>query len=185
MGTALWLLWRERRAAGEVRTRREALLEWAGFAGASLLPDLDVVPGVLLGDMHGFHNQAGHSLLAGLGMAVVAGLVGGLLAGRGKEGRRGGAGSVFGVVWVSVWLHIGMDALTQGRGVRLFWPLWPGRVAAPAEVFGGLRWSEGLLYRGHWVTAGEELLFGLWLLVVALGPGRKMCFWLKKKRNAV
>ncbi len=168
MGTALWSLWDSRRAGlSKPVTRLGRVTGFVAFLGASMLPDLDVIPGVLTGDLYGFHNQEMHSLFAGLMVALLAGLLFGRLR------HRRFAGDIFAVTFVSYSLHLLMDLLTYGRGVRLFWPLYAERIPAPVEVFGGLRWSEGIWYAGHWVTVGEESVFALLLL---------LCVWAYRQR---
>ncbi len=125
----------------------------------SLLPDIDVIPGVIFGDIGRFHNNVMNSLIFGLGFALlVAGSV--WLTGRGKPGFW------FLVVLVSYWLHILMDFLTVGRGVMALWPFTPERYKPPLYVFYGLHWSDGWISIRHlWTILSEMAL----VLVVGLG----------------
>ncbi|MCH8528346.1 MAG: metal-dependent hydrolase [Kiritimatiellae bacterium] len=174
MGAALWSLWDAHRpASSEPVSRVKRVTGFVGFLGASMLPDLDVVPGVLTGDMHSFHNQEMHSLFAAAGFSLLAGWMAGRLRGVRFSG------GVFAITFVSYFLHLLMDLFTYGRGLRLFWPLYSGRIQAPVEVFGGLRWSEGVLYAGHWVTFFEELVFATLLFLLVWGIRKKWFFGLK------
>jgi hypothetical protein len=167
-GAALWGIWDQwRPATARPVSPARRVLELGGFLGASMLPDLDAVAGVLTGDLYNFHNQEMHSFAAGL----VAALLFAVLLGR--KYPRHFSPPVFWITLVSYWLHLLMDAVTYGRGLRLFWPFRTERIPPPVEVFGGLRWSEGLWYRGHWITVGEESVFALLLL---------LCVWAYRQR---
>ncbi len=180
MGAALWSLWDHHRAASlEPVSRVKRVTGFVGFLGASMLPDLDAVPGVLTGDMHSFHNQEMHSLFAAVGFSLAAGWMLGRI-----RGVRFSA-EVFAVTLISYTLHLLMDLFTYGRGLRLFWPLYAGRIQAPVEVFGGLRWSEGVFYAGHWITIFEELVFATLLFLFVWGFRKKCFFGLTKNSDSV
>jgi membrane-bound metal-dependent hydrolase YbcI (DUF457 family) len=180
MGAALWRLWDARRAApSEPVSRVKRVTGFVGFLVASMLPDLDAVPGMLTRDMHSFHNQEMHSLFAAAGFSLAAGW----MAGR-VRGVRFSA-KVFAIAFISYTLHLGMDLFTYGRGLRLFWPLYSGRIQAPVEVFGGLHWSEGVFYAGHGITVIEELVFAAFLFLLVWGIRKKCFFGLKKSPGSV
>lgn len=83
---------------------------------ASILPDFDFVPGLIVGDPNRYHGGYSHSI----GLAVVAALISGLIL---IPQRRCVIFSVF-VAWT---VHCLLDALTaDGRppyGVPLLWPV--------------------------------------------------------------
>ncbi len=126
----------------------------------SLLPDIDSVLGLLVGDFGRFHNNITHSLFVGLGVALVAGMVG-------SFGLRAGFREGFLITFFCYQLHVIMDFFTVGRGVMAFWPLSSERFSSPFKLFYGFHWSDGLLSVRHGVTLITELSFSL-LLVLAL-----------------
>jgi inner membrane protein len=128
--------------------------------GLSLLADIDVVPGVLLGDFGRFHNTVTNSIFVGFGFAALIGAVGRLT---GWYRWR----SAFWLTLISYLLHIFMDYSTGGRGVMLFWPFSAERYTSPLRLFYGLRWSAGLFSLHHIWTIGTELAFVSALAVVS------------------
>jgi inner membrane protein len=133
--------------------------------GLSMLPDLDGVFGILIGDFGRVHNNFSHSLFFGFVVALGIG----------------------GVAWLKqpadYWhwvalallcyqLHIIMDFFTVGRGVMLFWPLSSARYQPPVYLFYGLHWSRGWASVTHVWTVATELgyvvLVGLMTRVLSL-----------------
>lgn len=125
----------------------------------SFVPDLDVFPGLLLGDLHGIHNGVANSLLVG---ALAALVVTGLMWLIGRVAIR----QWFAVTLIGYWLHVIMDYLAAERGVMLFWPLTSERLISPVRLFYGFHYSEGLISIRHLWTAVTELLFAAALLLV-------------------
>ncbi len=121
-------------------------------AGLSMLPDLDAVPGILLGNLKQFHNNISHSLgfalLVALGVGTGIWLI-----------RRTGFIRWFCLTLICYSLHIAMDFFTRGRGVMLFWPLTSQRFEPPLELFHGLRWSQGFPEAFEQLTLATELAF--------------------------
>lgn len=122
--------------------------------GLSLLPDLDSVLGLLLGDFGRYHNNASHSLFVGLAIAVVVGL---LAVSSGRAGFLQG----FFVALACFQLHVIMDFFTVGRGVMAFWPLTAQRFSSPLPLFYGLRWSDGWFSQRHLWTVLTEVPFAV------------------------
>ena len=85
------------------------------FVSLSLLPDLDAVPGYLLGDLFTWHNNFSHSLAAGIAAALLIGLAAALL--KSPSPARWALAAL--LCW---WTHLAMDFFTVGRGVMLLWP---------------------------------------------------------------
>jgi len=130
----------------------------------SLLPDLDVIPGLITGDLPAYHNQITHSLGCGLLVCLLYTFLRHLLpTDRPMKRTFGLAASAYG-------LHLLMDAMTWGRGVMLLWPLSTTRWQPPLYLFYGLRHSEGLFSFRHAITLVTEsltmlpLLCAVWLL---------------------
>jgi inner membrane protein len=117
-----------------------------------MLPDIDAVLGIVSGDFRRFHNNATHSLFAGLLAAAVFGL---WMRRRGSPNAR----LWFVLAWVSYALHVLMDSATLGRGVMALWPLSSNRYNFPVQLFYGVQWGKGLISIEHLVTLATELLF--------------------------
>lgn len=120
-------------ACGERRWRR---LGWAVFL--AVWPDLDLVPGLLVGDPHLFHHGASHSLLlqaaAALAVSRLAGLDPRLALAAGLS-------------------HCGLDLFnhdplgtspSQALSLPLFWPLSDLRSSPLAPLFTGGRLTTDL-----------------------------------------
>jgi membrane-bound metal-dependent hydrolase YbcI (DUF457 family) len=96
------------------RHRREAPW-WATFAWA---PDLDVLPGLAVGELGRFHHGVSHSFLA---TVLVAGAVAGAFAIRGRASIR-----ILLVVLVLCASHLALDFVTSDPGAPVGMPfLWP------------------------------------------------------------
>ena len=137
--------------------------------GLSLLPDLDVLPGILFGDMQKYHNNFTHSFLFGLGVAI---LIGGLV----KIVRRTGFSRWFGISVMAYEVHVLMDMFTHGRGVMAAWPFVTERIEVPTVLFYGLRWSEGFLTPKHLITLATELATALLVVLIASFLSRSKVF---------
>ena len=124
----------------------------------SLLPDLDVIPGLLVGDLHSIHNSLTNSILVGVLVAIA---IGGVMWIIGRMAAR----IWFLVALISYWLHIAMDYFTSERGVVLLWPISSERFTAPVQLFYGVRYSEGFISIHHLWTVATELAFALALLM--------------------
>lgn len=173
-GAVAW--WIERRAGIDApgtrppRSRRARVVVFGVFWGLSVLPDFDFLPGLLLGDVEGWHNGPSHSLVAGLVAALVLGPIAGLVLGRFLGG---GTLRWTGIVLASYWSHVLLDALTLGRGVRLLWPFVPDRLTPPFCPFYGVRWSEGLFESTLFWTLANELAFVVFVVSATLAFARR------------
>ena len=126
----------------------------------SLLPDLDVIPGIIFGDLEGFHNNIANSLVAGVLAAL---LVAGVMRFLGRQSTR----LWFFAALLSYELHLLMDYFTAERGLMLLWPFETQRYVAPFMLFFGVHYSEGLLSVHHIWTAITELAFAIGLIAVS------------------
>lgn len=142
-------------SSARVRRLPRLLIATTSF---SMLPDVDVVAGILLGDFQRFHNAFSNGVTVGLAVALA---IGGFVWLK----QRSGHWFWFATALVCYELHVLMDFLTIGRGVMLAWPFTSDRFASPVKLFYGLHWSEGFTSPMHLVTLGTELAF---LLVVGL-----------------
>lgn len=140
--------------------------------GISLLPDIDVIPGILANDLGRYHNNISHSIIFG---SMVALLLAVIVSRTLKSGIW---------IWLVIFtlgysMHALLDFFTMGeRGVMLFWPLTSERFSSPLKLFYGVRWSEGLFSQVHLHTLVNEIVF---LALVGL----VLLFIERKKLNAV
>jgi inner membrane protein len=127
-------------------------LSLVGALGLAMLPDIDSVVGIVMGDLGRYHNGWTHSLAAALGVSAIAGSV--ALCGGRVAARRW-----FVLALLCYGSHVMMDFLTIGRGVMALWPLSTERYASPIRLFYGLHWSQGWLSVRHLWTLLTELGF--------------------------
>jgi len=128
--------------------------------GMSLLPDMDLIAGVLTGDLGQFHNNVTHSLVFGLAVALVFGALAWAF-------NRRGFLRWFLIALLCYQTHIAMDFFTPGRGVMLLWPIMPDRYEPLFHLFYGVHWSEGVASVRHAWTVLTEAAFALLVIFVA------------------
>ena len=108
---------------------------WLFAAFLACAPDLDFVPGVLVGDTNRFHQGASHSLAG----AAAAGAIVGALA----RWLGGPAARLALLGFVSYASHLLLDLFTEDKrapfGIPLFWPLSSEAFQAPWPIFGGVK----------------------------------------------
>lgn len=124
----------------------------ATLIGFSLLPDLDVIPGLMLGDIAAHHNQFTHSMAFGLSVCLLYSIIRRVAPAPRSFGR------TFTLSATAYGLHLLMDFLNYGRGLMLFWPFTEQRYAPPVLLFYGLRRSDGWLSPDHLITFATESL---------------------------
>jgi hypothetical protein len=137
----------------------------------SLLPDMDCIPGLFIGDLDPFHNYYSHSvivlLLASIPLAFVVRYV--LLRFQVSRlpSRRHGFRFryIYAFTLCCVLLHVAMDVLGYGVGQMLFWPITGARFKLPFYIFYGLHWSEGWWSIRHVWTILTEGLFAVGIIV--------------------
>ncbi|MCB2187090.1 MAG: metal-dependent hydrolase [Deltaproteobacteria bacterium] len=141
-------------------------LDWCAFAGLAVLPDLDFLPGLLMGDLNRYHHGVSHTLAA----ALVVGL-GLALAGRsrGQALRWGLAG------FAILASHLALDWLAVDNrpplGIPLFWPLSGAYHQAAHPVFLDMK-REAFT----WAVIGHDLKAAAWELCL-LGPPTLLILW--------
>ncbi|MGF1482301.1 MAG: metal-dependent hydrolase [Cyanophyceae cyanobacterium] len=104
----------------------------------SNLPDLDMLPGLLLfGEPGRFHRQASHSLLVALPIGVLIAMVL-------KRFRIRGRWWIWAAGLYSV--HILLDMLVVDplppSGVQAFWPFTPEYFILPFQIFAGFKYTS-------------------------------------------
>jgi inner membrane protein len=140
------------------------------FVTLSLLPDLDAVLGILFGNFGRYHNNASHSLIVGLFVALIIGSVA-------WWRKRFGFVMWFSFALLCYEMHVIMDFFTVGRGVMLFWPLTSERFISPVLLFYGLHWSDGWISIKHVWTLVSELGFMIFVVgILYLFQNKKEIF---------
>lgn len=118
-----------------------------------MAPDLDAVYGILAGSLYRYHNQGTHSLFVMfLVCALSAPIVSSWIKGISPT-------KMTGILLLCYGLHLLLDFLTTGRGLKLLWPFSETRFISPIRLFYGLHWSEGILSVRHLTTLANEVLF--------------------------
>lgn len=141
-------------------------LAWG--TGGGLAPDLDFVPGLLVGDPSRYHHAWSHSI----GAAVVAGLLVLWLS----SDRSCRIAAVVLLAYVS---HIALDWVTADNsvpvGVPALWPILDVYVLSPVTVFPRVIHSSASPFNLHnlAVAARESLLLGLPVLLLVVYRIRK------------
>ena len=118
-------------------------------AGFSLLPDVDSMVGLAMGNFGRYHNNATHSLVVGLGIALI-------FAAIMQWQQKQGFGYWFMLALLSYEMHVLMDSATISRGVMAFWPFTTNRYLLPFRLFYGFHWSQGWLSISHLWTFSTE-----------------------------
>lgn len=148
-----------------LRTRAAPLLGVVALANA---PDLDFLPGLLVGELNRFHHGPSHSALGAMMVGLVVGAV---LFRRGLPIRW----PVLLLLAAAVLSHLAADILCQDRsppfGIPLWWPLSETRVHAPWSLFLAMEKStlgEVFSNPSNLRPALRELAIGGAVLVLAL-----------------
>ncbi len=102
------------------------------FLFIGIFPDLDFLPGLILGSPSRFHHQFTHSLFFG----IIIGTMTGLLYGKWKREHWLKYALVFTGVYYSHLLadFFGVDT-SFPYGQQLFWPFWQAYVLSPVSIF--------------------------------------------------
>jgi inner membrane protein len=101
------------------------------YAFLANLPDIDVIPGIFLGNPGMFHRQVTHSVLTAICVSIVVAWVVKRLRGNAKY---------WGLVTLSLYLsHLILDMMLNDPappyGIQLFWPLSETYFISPITVF--------------------------------------------------
>lgn len=115
--------------------RKKLKLNWFDyliFLFIGIFPDLDFIPGLILGEPSRFHHQFSHSLFFG----IIIGTMTGLLYSKWKRESWLKYALVFTGVYFS---HLVADFFALDTsfpyGSQLFWPFWQGYVISPVSIF--------------------------------------------------
>lgn len=164
----VYLLLRHAAPTGVLRQRpRWRRLAFVGLCLFALVaPDFDFIVSAMLAD----NARAEHGLFM---HSFVAALVFAPLWGAAARWLIGGPWLRMAAIGLAAYAsHIVMDYFTRGRGVALFWPVYPERLSGP-PLFYGIRHSELGAIGAHAITLTTELLFVglLWLV---------SCWWSRR-----
>ena len=159
--------------ADRIDVRRAAVVG----AAAAVAPDLDFIPGLLIGDPGRFHHAASHTFIAALIVAAAAGAMTVVRRWRWAV-----------LVFLAYCTHLALDYLTvddsQPHGIPLLWPLSARTFVAPDPPFDRVLHSNISVINLHNIeVAARELLIFLPVVVllalwrthrrVAPGPGTR------------
>lgn len=131
------------------------------FANA---PDLDFIPGLLLGQPLLFHRSMTHSLMF---PAILGGLAFVVFACRG----RAEAGRVGRLVFFATLSHVALDffcAPAKSSGVMLFWPFSFEKFAAETPLFPLISHHTVLSWANVLAAIGESAIMSIFLLMALL-----------------
>lgn len=112
------------------------------FLGFSILmatgPDLDFIPGIVLGSPIYYHQGVSHSLGFAIGIGFIMAIAYSL-----KKGRMLLDWGLFSLAYSS---HLAIDLLGPSRkplhGLPLFWPIYERSYTAPVHIFMGVHHDE-------------------------------------------
>lgn len=152
------------------RRRREWRAgELAGFIIAANLADLDLIPGLLVGDEALFHRQASHSILGAMAFALVV-----LVICRWR-GHKSSARTTL-LLFTAYLSQLLLDWLSLDTGppagIPLFWPLSKEHYMADPAVFLNIERSNPFTFPVIMHNAKAVLLE-----VALLGPIALMTWW--------
>lgn len=152
-----------------------------------IFPDLDFIPGLILGQPSRFHHGLTHSLFFG----IIIGTTTGLFIGRIKRHNWWCYAILFTAVYFShlVADFFGVDTRFP-YGEQLFWPFWQGYLISPVSLFLDVyRSSESgdffiSLFNYHNLTAiAIELFIGIPILILVYFKNVNRGKWASKKEK--
>lgn len=153
--------------ARDPRTRAHSY--W--IAAAACLPDLDVVPGLLVGELGRYHHQATHSIAAGLLVAAAV-----VLAARWRRHRMPAGVPL--LVFIAYMSHALVDGLTANPGPRpgvpLLWPWSDARYISPWPLLPHVQHTSGPVVSVHNALLGLREL-ALFLPLLGLVRAARAC----------
>ena len=104
-----------------IASRRKTVLLYGLVILGACSPDLDFLPGMLLGNIGRFHHGPSHSLGMAMGLTLTAGVLMALF------GKRPSTIRITSFIFILVFSHLVLDFFTEDFnppfGFPLFWPL--------------------------------------------------------------
>ena len=110
------------------------------------MPDLDILPGLVLGDPRAFHHQGTHSIVAAAGFGILISL----LSGMWSSARLKWGIWAAGIYASHVLLDLLGDDLIPPFGVQLLWPFSEEYFISPVTIFRSV-------YFGHSIPLTQTL----------------------------
>jgi len=115
--------------------RKKLELSWFDylvFLFIGIFPDLDFIPGLILGTPSRFHHGFTHSLFFGIIIGTIAGLI--------YCKMKRASWLRYSLIFTGVYFaHLLTDSLSVDTsypyGAQLFWPFWKGYVLSPVTLF--------------------------------------------------
>jgi membrane-bound metal-dependent hydrolase YbcI (DUF457 family) len=143
---------------------RRNWLELVAFVFFANAPDLDFIPGLLMGEPHLFHRGMSHSLLFAAMVAVSVRLLCWHL-GSEKAGRWAR------IVFFAMLSHIALDyfcAPVVAEGPMLFWPFTPLRIAHSPSLFPLFSHSHIISWGNVLAAVGEACMVGIIFMIAVV-----------------
>lgn len=156
-GYVTYYLGRSRQPRLKAETIGPVPTSLAVTAGFSMLPDVDSLAGLVMGNFGRFHNNATHSYVVGFGAALAFAAV---MQWREERGFL----YWFMLALLSYESHVLMDSATISRGVMAVWPFSMERFLLPFRLFYGFHWSDGLVSTRHLWTFLSEGVFAAFIV---------------------
>jgi hypothetical protein len=129
----------------------------------SVIPDLDFLPGILIGNMRAFHHGISHSLA----FALIYGVVTFVVANRIAPGIAVRASLIACFAYAS---HLILDFVSVSpgaRGVPLLWPIWDQQFGIDLQAFGHFRYRD--IRNGVWSVVRRDNVSPLLREILILG----------------
>lgn len=137
------------------------LLSFLLVAFAANAPDLDFIPGILVGDFNRYHQQYSHSLLFTVGFALLV-----FLLFFDRRVQRLQLGLVAGALYAS---HLLIDLITHDGaepvGLPLLWPFSSHLFHSPYTLFGGILHGQA---GDDFMTALQDIIAWSNIKVIAI-----------------
>ncbi|MDZ7291263.1 MAG: metal-dependent hydrolase [candidate division KSB1 bacterium] len=182
--------------ATSVRLVKKKWWNVCAFVALANLPDIDYLPGFLMGQPNRFHHMLAHSF----GFAALAGLLAGLIfwqlrrkAGPQESGYEYRLWPYFLIVSIAVLSHCLLDLFTVDtsapQGMMLLWPLDRSYYDVSWDIFQSVHKSDAsatfLLSLMQWYNFKIALWEALMMLpIVALAKKiRQLRFWPNRRRS--
>lgn len=137
-----------------------------GAIALANLPDLDFIPGLLMGNAFAFHRRGTHTVLA----ALLVGIVVAIAAALSQRLRSSPREHQWEWLWWGLWAtmmylgHLGLDLLMADRippqGLQLLWPFSVLYFPSPLTLIPGLQFDPVLSWHNVRVVATEGVLLG-------------------------
>jgi inner membrane protein len=153
--------------------RSRSIYGWAVFGAC--LPDLDFIPGLLLGQGGRFH----HGIIHSIGFAITVSML--LWIGIGLLQKNHNFLKIGGLILCLTFSHLLMDFFTEAtKGFPLLWPFTEVPFLSPVLIFPRVErdWGHPQLWNQTWLCFWVEtfLLVPLWIASLRCYPNKSLTF---------